>query len=259
MKKQMSLLSIFVAAALMPAFAMAESPTSASSVQQVSQAGVDDASDEMPLNDPQADYPGSPEKPLTRGLLKKLKDLNQSEKILEAWQLLASQKDGYAKSATRIFGDSITVEKCVVEGNWKMVVGDEARAVLYLPYAKLYQRYYIEYLETNLRYPNTLDIEKMYQQADIDFGLPQSVSVDLMMNLIPTDWNRRKIFDEISTLAGVGRKAHPKLWYHYTDISDARISPDSITAEDLNVDQAMALYRRANKRVAKCMIKKLKL
>lgn len=71
MKKQMSLLSIFVAAALMPAFAMAESPTSASSVQQVSQAGVDDASDEMPLNDPQADYPGSPEKPLTRGLLKK--------------------------------------------------------------------------------------------------------------------------------------------------------------------------------------------
>jgi hypothetical protein len=258
MKKQMTFLSILMAAALVPTFAMAESPASPSLVQQSSQAG-DGSSDEMPLNDPQADYPGSPEKPLTRGLLNKLKELNQSEKILEAWTLLAAQKDGYAKSATRIFGDSITVEKCVVEGNWKMVVGDEARAVLYLPYAKLYQRYYIEFLETNLRYPNTLDIEKMYQQADIDFGLPQSVSVDLMMNLVPTDWTRRKIFDEISSLAHVGRKAHPKLWYHYTDISDARISPDSITAEDLNVDEAKALYRRANKKVAKCMIKKLKL
>lgn len=212
----------------------------------------------IPLHDPQADYPGSPEKPLTRTLISQLSELNSSGRVFEAWLLLAQQNDGYAKSATRIFGKKITVEKCVVEGNWKNVVGEEVRSKLYLPYAQLYQHYYIEFLKTQHRYPNTLEIETMYRNADDALGLPQSVSVDLMMNLVPTDWKRRIFFDDFSSLLGIGQDASPKYWYHYTKISPARVSKEFITAQDIDQDQAKKIYKKSAGTVAKCMAKKLK-
>jgi len=211
-----------------------------------------------PLHDPQVDFPGSPEKPLTRELLSRLSSLNESNQIFEAWKALAEQNDGYAESATRIFGNKITVEKCVVESNWDIVVGEEVFNRLYIPYAQLYQRHYIEFLKENRRYPNTLEIEKLYQRTDNELGLPQSVSVDLMMNLVPVDWRRRIFFDSFSNLIGVGRSAQPKLWFHYTEISDARVSSESITAQDINVDQAKQIYKKATGKVAKCMAKRLK-
>lgn len=216
--------------------------------------------DEMlaPLHNPQADYPGSPERPITRSLLMQLRQLNDSGEVFQAWRLLAKQKDGYAQSATRIFGEDITVERCVVESNWKLVVGTEVRERLYVPYAQAYQKHYIDYLEANLRYPTTLDIEKMYQRTDDELGLPQSVSVDLMMNLVPEDWGRKIFFDELSSVLQIGRPAYPKRWFHYTNISDARAVPESIVAQDITVDQAKKLYKKAAGEIAKCMAQKLK-
>lgn len=214
--------------------------------------------DTTPLNDPQVDYPGTTEQPLTRALLSKLYTLNKAGKTYDAWKVLADQGDGYAKSATKIFGGGISVEKCVVESNWKLVVSAETRERYYLEYAQLYQKHYVEHLDKNLRYPNTLEIEKLYQRTDDELGLPQSVSVDLMMNLVPEDWARRIAFDELSSSLGIGRHARPKRWFHYTKISDERAVAESITAQDISVDQAKALYRKAAGMIAKCMAKKLK-
>lgn len=214
--------------------------------------------DTTPLHDPQVDYPGSTEKPLTRALIAQLYALNKDGQIYQAWKILADQDDGYAQSATRIFGGGISVEKCVVESNWKLVVSAETKERYFEDYAQLYQKHYIEHLDKNLRYPNSLEIEKLYQRTDDEFGLPQSVSVDLMMNLVPEEWGRRIFFDELSSSLGIGRHARPKRWFHYTKLSEARAVPEFITAQNINVDQAKALYRKAAGLIAKCMAKKLK-
>ena len=199
----------------------------------------------------------SPEKPLTANLIQRLYELNKTDQVLTAWQILAEQKDGYAISAAKIFGHSITVGKCVVEGNWKVVVGEEVRTRLYKSYAKLYQRSYIEFLDLNLRYPNTLEIEKLYQSADDAMGLPQSVSVDLLLNAVPGDWKKRVFFDRLSSLIGVGRLANDKRWYHYTQISEERIIEESIVANNVTTEEAMAIFEKTTAEVTKCMVKKL--
>lgn len=210
------------------------------------------------LNNPQADYPGSPEIPLTRELIAKLYQLNKAGNVLDAWELLATQNDGYAISAAAIFGDDITVGKCVVEQNWRVVVGDEVRARLYHSYAKLYQYSYIRFLDRNHRYPNSLDIEKLYQKADDALGLPQSVSVDLLFNTIPADWKTRVFFDRLSSLVGVGNMVMEKRWYDYTELSYARVVSQSITAKDVNVRQAKDIFKKTAALVAKCMARILK-
>lgn len=212
----------------------------------------------VPLHDPQLDYPGSPEKALTENLILELISLNDSNQIYSAWHVLAKQNDGYAKSATRIFGNKITVERCVVESNWKLVVGRKVKNEKYFLYAKQFQRHYIDYLQTNRRYPNSLEIEKMYQQTDDEFELPQSVSVDLMMNLVPTDWKFRVFFDNFSSLIKIGQNETPKLWYHYTKLSSARTVSQFITANDITTEQAKKNYKNMAKKVASCMAKKIK-
>lgn len=210
------------------------------------------------LHNPQADYPGSPEKALTASIINELYTRNSNGQILEAWQLLAAQKDGYAHSAVKIFGKKITVEKCVVLSNWEVVVGKEVRNRLYEPYAKLYQKSYIDFLNDNHRYPNSLEIEKLYRNADDALGLPQSVSVDLLLNAVPADWKKRIFFDDLSTALGIGRAAEQKRWYDYTKLSPARVTRESIAADNVNAEQAKAIYRKTTKVIAKCMLKKLK-
>lgn len=210
------------------------------------------------LNDPQVDYPGSSEKPLTQELISELYKLNNAGDVLAAWKLLSSQNDGYAYSAAKIFGDRTAVGKCVVEENWKIVVGEDVRQKLYHPYAQLYQRSYIEFLDTNHRYPNSLEIEILYRNADDALGLPQSVSVDLLFNAVPSDWGTRVFFDRLSSLVGVGNLVNDKHWYDYTKLGSARVVNDSIAAQNLDVAQAKAIFKKTAGRVAKCMLQILK-
>src|ERR1700692_3120421 len=171
------------------------------------------------LNDPQTDYPGSPELPLTQDLITKLYELNESGNVFDAWALLAKQHDGYAISAAKIFGNHTTVGKCVVESNWTVVVGDDVKKRLYNTYAQFYQYSYIRFLDQNHRYPNSFEIENLYMKADNGLGLPEVVSVDLLFNTIPSDWQRRVFFDRLSSLLGVGKMVTDKRWYDYTKLS----------------------------------------
>lgn len=214
--------------------------------------------DNFALNDPQRDYPGSPENPLTQSLITELYSRNEAGQVLAAWEILAAQKDGYAHSATKIFGKKITVGKCVVESNWDVVVGKQVRDQLFDAYAKLYQRTYIEFLDKNHRYPNSLEIEMLYRNSDEALGLPQSVSVDLMLNAVPAEWRKRLFFDRFSSLIGIGRNVEPKRWYDYTELSNERQVQESIAANNITADEAKAIYRKTTGRVAKCMVKKLK-
>lgn len=210
------------------------------------------------LNNPQRDYPGSPEKPLTLALIAELYSRNEAGQVLAAWEMLAAQKDGYARSATKIFGKKITVGKCVVESNWDVVVGKQVRDLLFDAYAELYQRTYIEFLDKNHRYPNSLEIEILYRNADEALGLPQSVSVDLMLNAVPAEWRKRFFFDRFSSLIGIGRMVEAKRWYDYTELSKERQVQESIAADNITADEAKAIYRKTTALVAKCMAKKLK-
>jgi hypothetical protein len=205
-----------------------------------------------------AQYPGSPEKALTATLISKLYELNDAGQVFQAWKLLADQKDGYAVSAADIFGDKITVGKCVVQSNWKIVVGEEVRARLYQTYARSFQRSYIDFLNAHDRYPNSLEIELLYQNADDALGLPQYVSVDLLLNVIPDDWQKRVFFDRLSSFLGVGRLADNKHWYDYTKLSKARVVPESILAKNITVAEAEAIFEQDTRLVTKCMVRILK-
>jgi hypothetical protein len=125
-----------------------------------------------------------PELPITPVLIEDLKKLNISGEIHAAWLMLASMKDGYAESAADIVGKATTVGKCVVEENWRVVVGEETRKTLLPQYAQYYQKSYIDFLEKNQRYPTSLEIEYLYRNADDAFELPQAVSVDLLFNSV---------------------------------------------------------------------------
>lgn len=213
---------------------------------------------EFPLHNPQADYPGSPELPLTAVLIDQLHKLNSDGKIYEVWALLAGQKDGYAQSAVRIFGEKLTLQKCTVVSNWKVVVGDEVRAQHFDRYAQVFQQHYISFLNQNHKYPNTVEIEKMYQQTNADMHLPQRISVDLMFNTIPENWDLRQFLDELGAVLGFGRYAKKMRWYHYIDISEARTSTEMVKIEGASVAEMKKNYKATSKEIARCMFRKLK-
>lgn len=213
---------------------------------------------EIPLHDPQMDYPGSPELPLTASLIDKLFKLNSDGKIYDVWALLAAQKDGYAQSAVRIFGEKLTLQKCTVVSNWKVVVGEEVRAQHFDRYAQVFQHHYISYLNQNHKYPSTVEIEKMYQQTNTDMNLPQRISVDLMFNTVPENWDLRQFLDGLGAVLGFGRYAKKMRWYHYIDISEARMSTEMIQIEGASIPEMKKNYKQTSKEIARCMFRKLK-
>ena len=195
------------------------------------------------------------EKPVTDELIAQVQELNQKNEVLSAWKILAGQGDGYAKTAGKIFSEEVTLEGCIVRANWDNIVGKSVRRELFGKYAQLYQSHYIEFLNVNRNYPHTADIEKMYQIADDELGLPQSVSVDLMLNLVPVESIRKFFSDGFSNLIFFGGFSFSKKWYQFTKISKSRISEEFITAQDITPRQADKIMWRTARKAGSCWLK----
>jgi hypothetical protein len=146
---------------------------------------------------------------------KKSREFNKNGKITEGYLELAKLGDSYAEAASKIFDNSKdTLERCVIQAHWLTVVGGETKDKYFDRYGKQYQSNYIELVCKERKLPKTDRIEKLYGDTLLFMGLPDSLSIDKILNRQPKNsWFRytQNLFCNIMSGKGVHYKEGE--WY----------------------------------------------
>lgn len=177
---------------------------------------------------------------LTDAQLRKLDNIctkarayNEQGKITEGYKLFASLGDSYAAAASKIFDSSkVTMERCVIQSHWIRVVGFDTKDKLFDQYGKQYQSNYIELVCNVKKLPRTARIERLYGDTLKDMKLPDSLSIDKVLNRQPRGSAYRK-FQNLFCNVMNGSLSLEKNgeWYDAISIDRGRVSDNQYKAD----------------------------
>ena len=156
-------------------------------------------------------------------------EFNKEGNIPAAYNEFAKIGDTYAVAATKIFDTSrVTMERCVIQAHWLNVVGADEKDKYFDKYGKRYQHNYIDLVCKNKKLPKTDQIEKLYGDTLKDMDLPDSLSIDKVLNR--QDRNSKfRILQNVSTHVLNGEISFDEKmlkgeWYDAINIDSSRIS-----------------------------------
>ncbi|HEY9078809.1 hypothetical protein [Magnetovibrio sp.] len=120
---------------------------------------------------------------VSRKALQKAYELHHQGRIAEAYAVLAREGDEYAADAAQILGSEPSFFKSVVENYWDLAVGAKIRKDKWIPTARQHQKQYLDGMRENQAHlPKSNFIEESYKTAAELNELPETVSVDLVLN-----------------------------------------------------------------------------
>lgn len=173
--------------------------------------------------------------------------------LFETWKIL-SPGDAYARTATKIFSPTVTLEGCLIRAQWDTATGKEVRQEKFQEFGFKYQQKYILFLLLNDRLPNTLEIEHLYMDTADSMNLPRLILIDLLLNTLPENSGRKFLVDAMSSFIHFGGFSITKRWYDFTGIKADRISND-FEVLDIDPKTAKKIYLKTVRKSTKCWLK----